>query len=317
VGLLKPNPLGIHDMLGNASEMADGHYQVEYSQGRFGGLVIRGGYAGTAEKDMNSSMRKEVPWVFDDDGSAYRNSYFGIRLVMGAMMGTSLAEIAALNAAWEKYSQNRIQPATSVPATAPLAVKVGADMINISNITESLASKLDQTGDQSIAAKNARKDTELVMNSLRAKLKDAEARSTNVAVRLASLISHEAVTNGAKILQSDTLEPEIKKDRLRILEPNLSDNGRVMEEACEMLADVEPNSLKEAFSARLKSIETQIGRAKNPDEKLALQRLAAATEVARKISMDYVQYRRINLDEWKNGLMKISKTWVEELKAKP
>jgi hypothetical protein len=90
-----------------------------------------------------------------------------------------------------------------------------------------------------------------------------------------------------------------------------------MEEACEMLADVEPNSLKEAFSARLKSIETQIGRAKNPDEKLALQRLAAATEVARKISMDYVQYRRINLDEWKNGLMKISKTWVEELKAKP
>jgi formylglycine-generating enzyme required for sulfatase activity len=58
-GLLKPNPLGIHDMLGNVSEMTRTLYQIEYYQGRAGGYVARGGHYLTDAKRMRSSLRTE------------------------------------------------------------------------------------------------------------------------------------------------------------------------------------------------------------------------------------------------------------------
>ena len=320
VGLLKPNPLGIHDMLGNASEMADGHYQVEYSQGRFGGLVIRGGDYGFEEKDVISSMRTEVPWIYEDDGSAYKSSKTGFRLVMGSMLGTNQAEIAALNTAWGTYSESRIQPATSLPATAPIAMKAVDDMRNINSITKSLANKIEQGGGQALSAKNDLKDMEILTTSLRAKLNAAEARSSKVAVRLISFISQEAVTNGAKKIQAEAdtnLSSSVKKAKTQTCEIKLSEAGRVIEEACEMLADIGSDSVKEAFAAHLKVITERIGSTQDPEIKAALKRQVAVTEVARDIALNYVRNRRIDLDAWKVGIMKISREWLEEIKLKP
>ncbi len=41
IGILKPNDLKIHDMLGNVSEMTSSFYRIEYYQGRMGGFVSR------------------------------------------------------------------------------------------------------------------------------------------------------------------------------------------------------------------------------------------------------------------------------------
>jgi len=317
VGLLKPNPLGIHDMLGNAAEMADGHYQVEYSQGRFGGLVIRGGDYGFEEKDVISSMRTEVPWIYEDDGSAYKSSKTGFRLVMGSMLGANQAEIAALNTAWGTYSENRIQPATSMPATAPIAVKARDDVMNINSITKSLASKIDQGEGQALSTKNDMKDRDILMTSLLAKVNDAEVRSSKVAVRLMSFISQEAVTNGAKKIQAETdanLSSSVKQSKIQTCEIKLSEAGRVIEEACEMLADIGPDSVKVAFKAHLKLIDERIGNTQDPDIKAALKRQVAVTEVAREVVLNYVRSRRIDLDAWKNGVMKISRKMLEETK---
>ncbi|MEE3423738.1 MAG: SUMF1/EgtB/PvdO family nonheme iron enzyme [Succinimonas sp.] len=57
VGKLKPNPLGLHDMLGNVQEMTSSLYRVEYYQGRSGGFTMRGGNYLTPEDDMVSSRR--------------------------------------------------------------------------------------------------------------------------------------------------------------------------------------------------------------------------------------------------------------------
>lgn len=316
VGLLKPNPLGIYDMLGNVSEMADGHYQVEYSQGRSGGLVIRGGEYLTEEKDMMASLRTEVPWVFEDDGSAYRSSKVGFRLVLGSMVGTSPSAIDALNDAWAKYQERRIQPATVVPAIAPIARRAEDDMNNINNLTKAIASRIDQGSSHELSAKSELADMKILTTSLQSKLNEAEARSSKVAVRLASIISQEAVTNGAKRIQteSDTsLTSAIRSYKIQTCDNKLIEAGRVMEESCEMLADMGFRSVNDAFKSHLKLIADRIGDAQDPDVKAALKRQVAATEIARDIALDYSKSRRMDIDKWRSGLMKISREWVNEL----
>jgi hypothetical protein len=322
VGLLWPNPLGIHDMLGNASEMTDGLFQVEYSQGRFGGLVIRGGDFRTSAGDLHSSMRTEVSWV-NKDGSPFRSSTVGFRFVMGATILTSMARIEELNTAWSKYEASRIQPTTTMPATASVAQASGQELKEMNVLTKTLASNMEQSDGKSVVNQEALARLEAQTASLQGRLNKAEVKSARVGVRLASIVSQESVTNGAKKLQAeealnlDGLNKDDQRKKIYTCKNNLKEASMVMEESCVMLGDYGLASVKEAFDDHLIYIRERIGKTIDPDSKAALSRQVAATEIARKTAMDYVQFRQFKGDEWKEGLMKISKTWFDELSHKP
>ena len=322
VGLLKPNPLGIHDMLGNASEMTDGLFQVEYSQGRFGGLVIRGGDFRTSEKDMHSSMRTEESWV-REDGTPFRSSTVGFRLVIGSTILISMARIEELNTAWNKYEASRIQPTTTMPATASVAQASGQELKEMNVLTKTLAATMEQGNGESAATKDALARMESQTASLQGRLNQAEARATKAGVRLISIISQDSVTNYAKKQQAEEakkdplLDPNVQNNKIHTCDKYLREASAVMEESCMMLGDYELASVKKAFDDRLKFISERMAYTNDPDSKAALKRQVAATEIAKKTAMDYVQFRRYNGDEWKEGLMKISNTWFEELSHKP
>lgn len=116
VGRLAPNPIGLHDMLGNVAEMTDSLYRIEYYQGKIGGFTARGGHYFTAEKDLRSSLRTEEPFYVDlgKKGLApNRKPTLGFRLVVSSVVFSDRQAARAYSQAWEGY---RAGQGASLPA---------------------------------------------------------------------------------------------------------------------------------------------------------------------------------------------------------
>lgn len=83
IGLLKPNPLGLHDMLGNAGEFVLDAFRLnKHSRlhGQAGGYVVKGGDYRTALADLRTAARSE--YIPIDKNGARRDKATGLRLVV-------------------------------------------------------------------------------------------------------------------------------------------------------------------------------------------------------------------------------------------
>jgi len=89
VATFPPNPLGLHDMLGNVREFVEENYSVG---GRVGSAYVLKGGSYTSEKsELRSSARTEQP-RFDKDGKPSRRLDAGFRLCISADVFTSLGQ---------------------------------------------------------------------------------------------------------------------------------------------------------------------------------------------------------------------------------
>ena len=101
IGLLSPNPLGLHDVLGNADEMMFESFQMRAhgrSHGQSGGFVVRGGNYLTPQQDIRTSWRVEQPYYRDGQRNAIPTS--GFRLVVVAPAITSAQRMDQLEKQW-------------------------------------------------------------------------------------------------------------------------------------------------------------------------------------------------------------------------
>jgi hypothetical protein len=92
VGLLKPNPLGLYDILGNAEELMLEPYRlnaVGRLHGGAGGLVTRGGWYGSDPLDISSAARTEYPPYSLTEATPQALPSFGFRLVISATAAQS------------------------------------------------------------------------------------------------------------------------------------------------------------------------------------------------------------------------------------
>ena len=99
IGLKKPNPLGIHDLLGNVGEiMLDPFYATTGGRlhGQSGGFIVRGGSFLSQKADMITANRVERPYYTKGHETKGRDA--GMRLVLSLPFTTSRAEVANLNA---------------------------------------------------------------------------------------------------------------------------------------------------------------------------------------------------------------------------
>ena len=120
-GLLKPNLLGLHDLLGNVAEMTQSLYRVEYYQGRVGGFTARGGHYLTSEKQLRSSFRVEEPFYLarpDETPRPNRKPTLGLRLALGSVVYPNRQAARDMARAWESYR-------AGIGAGLPAAVSVG------------------------------------------------------------------------------------------------------------------------------------------------------------------------------------------------
>ena len=116
-GKLKPvaklgaNPVGIHDMLGNAAELVGGTYGFVYMQARQGAHVIRGGKAIDYKKEFRASRRSEA-MMWEDNGTPLRDRRVGFRLAIGS---AAMAENDdQLWESWKNFVKN-------TPPSTPIA----------------------------------------------------------------------------------------------------------------------------------------------------------------------------------------------------
>ena len=103
---IKPNPLGIYDMLGNVEEITISLFGPEYQQGRFGQFVIRGGNFSLDEAQLSTSRRTEYQSHQENNGKLLRLSKVGFRLALSTRISSSGLLPDEYEAGFAEYTEN-------------------------------------------------------------------------------------------------------------------------------------------------------------------------------------------------------------------
>ena len=92
IGDVRPNPLGLYDIVGNVSELVHDPYRLNANgrlHGQAGGVVARGGSCLTPREQISTATRVELPIVDSFSGGLYRGEFTGFRI---AVVGVALPE---------------------------------------------------------------------------------------------------------------------------------------------------------------------------------------------------------------------------------
>lgn len=101
VGLLRPNPLGLHDILGNVGEFVlDAYHFSKYSRlhGQVGGYLVKGGDYNTPEANIRTAARSE--FVPIDRNGERRDPAVGMRVVFAPPTLPSSRRLKAVVEEW-------------------------------------------------------------------------------------------------------------------------------------------------------------------------------------------------------------------------
>lgn len=107
IGLLKPNPLGLHDMLGNAGEYVLDPFRLnKHSRlhGQAGGYTVKGGDFRTPLSDLRAAARNE--YVPIDKGGERRDKATGLRLVIVPGSLPTPARLQSVRTLWSNLAQS-------------------------------------------------------------------------------------------------------------------------------------------------------------------------------------------------------------------
>jgi hypothetical protein len=189
VGLLKPNPLGLYDILGNAAELTLTPFALDRRgrrHGQAGGFVSRGGDIFTPESQIGSAVRQEHNYFNAATGKAKTLDSLGFRLVLTAPVIVSPARLDAIKQAWSELPN--------------LGAAPGGDADQALNDLKNLAA---QTGDDRL-----RGQLELIGRNLagsRAEIKQARERMLRALVRTGAFLGKRVVTDQQRALALERL----------------------------------------------------------------------------------------------------------------
>lgn len=220
IGLLKPNPLGLHDMLGNAAEMMFEPFhlnKINRLHGQAGGFIVRGDNYLVSDTEFRTAARKEVPY-YDQQGE-HRNQTIGMRLVMVAPALTSRDRMAAIDQSWQKLGTDQSGKDADQPDTVQ-----GLSTLTTSVKDKELQKKL-RTLEQQLRASNQENENardEAIRANLNlgaflcTKLKD-DGLFVDLLQKNYSINCEQADENDAKICQTRKARLDDQQDRLQKL----------------------------------------------------------------------------------------------------
>jgi len=257
IGILKPNPLGIHDMLGNVSEMTSSLYAVEYYQGRTGGFVARGGDFFTPKAEMRSSMRTEQPFYNREYGPS-RQETLGFRLALVSQIFTSSAETSRMRDEWPDYRQTRMVPTLPAAGAVANSAKATRRIEDIRGHLEALKSGVREgevAGEEAVAKLGL---LDAAIGDVESLIFKAEKDSAAAWVKIGSNTGYLLARELSKLTQSERLmkliaetgsEEEVKRDEARHgrLVLNIADAKIQYADAIQELGRLEKSAVLDAF----------------------------------------------------------------------
>ncbi len=111
IGLLKPNPLGLHDVLGNAGEFVLDPFRLNKLSrlhGQAGGQIVKGGDYRTPAGELRSAAR--VEFVPVDKRGERRSPTTGFRLALVPPSLPSTERLTAIRDAWTELPSSAVAP---------------------------------------------------------------------------------------------------------------------------------------------------------------------------------------------------------------
>lgn len=191
-GMLKPNPLGLHDILGNVDEMTFDAFRLnklDRAHGQAGGFSVRGGNYFTNAQSMRTAYRIEQPF-FTKKGSR-KSKTTGFRLVISAPVVTSKERLAEIQAAWAKLG-SIVAKASAPTATASEGGKVPDDPI------EELGAIIDSLEDKD--AKKRLSEVRLAMRSSIQARDQQRGQAAKAALRLGTFLAIKIKRDSVSVL---------------------------------------------------------------------------------------------------------------------
>ena len=315
---LLPNPLGLHDMLGNASELTASFFQIEPGQGAAGGISRRGGNFRARAADLRASLRGEFV-LFDEDGNANRSPDTGFRLALGGPVFSGIERVREVQAGWERHRASRIVPLPDNRRGEP--------------VSEALSREENRE------APSADAGSEQEIQSLRSRVQDLAARSARhektsaeTIVRVLSLNAHVIGKSAATLRKLDFGEPvdrpvkaafevvlndpditpaissKVKKierpfsdlityfhrQRVTLASEELRNARQVYLHSMELAAGLTPSLIESAFQTRLSELLLEQGA----------QSQIRTTDAALAQWRGFLQSRRADLPGWTSALEK-------------
>lgn len=311
IGVLEPNDLKIHDILGNVSEMTCSLYQIEYYQGRTGGFVSRGGCYLTSENKVRSSLREEVPYYKVIGGNIIptKQKTLGFRLVIASPIYASRETSKNLASGWDSYvtSMRKTPVATPVAmrhTTVNLTNVQLADALKSLDILTTELSNLEETSTTKNISQTIWDQFGLLNASfanVQSTVKKAEYDSAFAWVKVASETAYLICSREMKELPAKRKAFEMAKNLGKSgvmdgLTKQITDKTKNIEDGLEsygfafiQLEKISVDSIKEGFEKYRQFLE----------RRNASQEQIKITELVGKHYQEYFQNRRLDIEKWK------------------
>ena len=272
VGYKELSPCGLADMLGNASEFVAGPFAAGYTDGRLGGIVIRGSNASLSESTAVAFFRREVLPVVHrvvetEDGGlsrkqeAFSEPYVGFRVCLGTLVRSKSTMPSVLDEMYGSYCQTRIERITGLAADDSVAARyakgnmdIGLHLKHLDQYLGNVRKALDKTpnsaeGDdlvlalQGISAATSSIKSEAEQMSAVQLSTDLDIASTGIyliyvatsyCARDLALI--ENVRLSIELSEAQGRDSSRAKKALRSAEQNIDGHWRIFCEGCKLLA---------------------------------------------------------------------------------